>query len=175
MTTEQKPTTSRTLTPLWVISLFVSLTETVLGIGVIQTSGGIQIALTAFVIVFPLLVAGGFFLILWHKPYVFYSPTEYGQQNVREYVEAMQRKALNESELYANLQKTIRSTLASKEIINELSEAISSKAGKHLEEEVAQVMASIADRTVESIREESFVTINSKPLVGTEGKTWQIP
>jgi hypothetical protein len=81
---EHKLSQGRSLTPLWVISLFLSLTETVVGIGVIQTVGAIQIALTAFVIIFPLLIAVGFFLILWNRPYVFYSPSEYGQQNVRQ-------------------------------------------------------------------------------------------
>lgn len=60
----------RALTPLWVVSIFVSLTETVLGVGVIRTSGGIQVALTVFVIAFAVLVASGFFLILWFRPYV---------------------------------------------------------------------------------------------------------
>src|SRR5579884_3659757 len=66
----------RGVTPLWVVSLFVSLTETVLGVGVIHTSGGIQVALTTFMIVFALLVAAAFFLILGFRPYVFYPPTE---------------------------------------------------------------------------------------------------
>lgn len=53
----------RRLTPLWIISLFVSLTEVVLGTAVTQTVGGVQIALTAFVMSFPLLVASAFFAI----------------------------------------------------------------------------------------------------------------
>ena len=65
-------------TPLWIISLFVSLTEVVLGTAVTQTVGGVQIALTAFVMSFPLLVASAFFAILWSRPWVFYSPSEYG-------------------------------------------------------------------------------------------------
>lgn len=180
MTDEQKPSTGRSLTPLWVISLFVSLTEAVLGIGVIQTNGAIQIALTVFVIVFPLLVAGGFFTVLWNKPYVFYSPTEYGQQNVREYVEAMQRRVLNEGELYNRLRQTIRSTLTSDEIIIELSDAISRVTGERLREEivgnVTKIMDSIAERTMEGVRKEGFITVDARPLLGTRnGKIWQIP
>jgi hypothetical protein len=88
----------RPLTPLWVIALFLSLTETVLGIGVIQTTGGIQIALTAFVMFFPTLVAMGFFAILWSRAYVLYPPTEYGGQvDVRHYVDAIRGKALDEA------------------------------------------------------------------------------
>ncbi len=79
----------RQLTPLWIISLFVSLTETALGITVSQTSGSVQIALTIFVVAFPFLVAYSFFLILWHRPYVFYSPGEYGQVDVKDFVGAL--------------------------------------------------------------------------------------
>jgi hypothetical protein len=78
------------MTPLWLISIFVSLCEVVAGLAVTQAQGGVQVALTAFVIVFPLLVAGAFFAILWYKPYVLYPPTEFGSgTNVSEYVQAL--------------------------------------------------------------------------------------
>ncbi len=78
------------MSPLWVISLFVSLTEVVAGIAVVKASGGIQVALTAFVIVFPLLVAGIFFFTLWNRPYVFYPPTDFNKDvDVHQYVRAM--------------------------------------------------------------------------------------
>lgn len=74
------------LTPLWIISLFVGLTETVLGVAVIHVTGGIQIALTAFVIIFPSLTAIAFFVILWDRPWVFYSPKEYGGTDLSQFV-----------------------------------------------------------------------------------------
>lgn len=78
------------MTPLWVISLFVSLSEVVAGLAVTQAQGGVQITLTVFVVVFPVLVAAAFFAILWKKPYVFYPPTEFGgATNVSEYVQAL--------------------------------------------------------------------------------------
>lgn len=86
----KKPDSKRpALTPLWVISLFLSLTEIVTGIAVTQATGGVQVALTVFVIVFPLFVAGAFFAVLWNRPYVFYPPTEFGGgTNVLDYVRA---------------------------------------------------------------------------------------
>lgn len=71
-------TKARRLTPLWIISLFVGLTEAVLGVAVTQTTGGVQVALLVFVVTFPLLIAASFFFILWNRPWVFYAPTEYG-------------------------------------------------------------------------------------------------
>ena len=82
------------MTPLWVISLFLSLTEGILGVGVIQTSGGIQVALTSFVIGFPIAVAAAFFTILWFKPYVLYSPFEFGSaEDAATFIEAISRDA----------------------------------------------------------------------------------
>jgi hypothetical protein len=79
---------AKPLTPLWVISLFVSLTETTLGIAATKTGGGVQVALTAFVIAFPIFVACAFFAVLWTKAYVFYPPSEYAKVDVQKFVEA---------------------------------------------------------------------------------------
>jgi hypothetical protein len=81
----------RRLTPLWIVSLFVSFTELVLGTAVTQTMGGVQVALAAFVIFFPLLVASAFFAILWSRPWVFYSPSEYGGIDPAMFVETLAR------------------------------------------------------------------------------------
>ena len=61
-----------------------------MGFAVTQTSGGIQIALTAFAISFPALVAALFFAVLWVKPYVLYPPTDFSAEvTVGGFVDAM--------------------------------------------------------------------------------------
>lgn len=77
------------ITPLWIVAAFVTLTEAVLGYAITKTEGGVQIALTVFVICFALLVFGAFFLVLWFKPYVFYPPSEYFDGDPKKFVEAM--------------------------------------------------------------------------------------
>jgi hypothetical protein len=87
-----KPETAskeRRLTPLWIISLFVGLTEAVLAAAVTQTTGGVQVALAGFVMVFPLLIATAFFAVLWYKPWVFYAPSEYGAIDPVLFVETL--------------------------------------------------------------------------------------
>jgi len=79
-------TSTKAATPLWVISLFISLTEVVTGIAATQTTGGVQVALTAFVIVFPLIIATMFFLFLWFKPQNFYPPFQYEGVDITTYV-----------------------------------------------------------------------------------------
>src|SRR5205823_838226 len=80
------------VTPLWIVATFVTLTETVLGLALTQVAGGVQVALTGFVIAFALLVATAFFLILWFRPYVFYSPSEFGDLDPKAFVDAMRGK-----------------------------------------------------------------------------------
>jgi len=84
-----RPAAGRPMTPLWIVSLFLTLTETVLGVPVTQTVGGVQVALTVFVLGFPLGVATAFFLILWSRPWVLCSPGEYGDTDVGRYVDAL--------------------------------------------------------------------------------------
>lgn len=174
---QQNQNTQRPLTPLWVISLFLSLTEAVLSIALINTSGGIQVALTAFVLFFPIIIAIGFFLILWFKPHHMYAPTEYGQQtSAREYIDAItQRRPIEEKNLYLNIQNAIQSTLTSDEVITGLSEIVANKAKTVVKEDITHFLTSTADKTIETIRENNFITINTVPLLGVNGDTWDIP
>lgn len=100
---------SARITPLWVVAAFVTLTETVLGYAVTQVTGGVQIALTGFVIFFALVVAGGFFLILWNRPYVFYPPSEYASVDPAKFIAAIRsalpRSASHQLELVAKVEK----------------------------------------------------------------------
>lgn len=77
------------LSPLWIVSLFVTFTETVLGIAVMKTTGNVQVSLTIFVIVFALLVVTAFFAVLWFKPHHFYAPADFGDMAPREFVDAL--------------------------------------------------------------------------------------
>ena len=85
----EKPPAGTKVTPLWIVAAFVTLTEAVLGFAVTQVEGGVQVALTVFVISFALLVASAFFLILWHRPWVFYAPSEYAHVNPKDFMSAL--------------------------------------------------------------------------------------
>jgi hypothetical protein len=87
----RKPPSSGKITPLWVVASFLTLTEITLGYAVTKVSGGIQEALTWFVIVFAVSVAIAFFAILWNRPWVFYSPSEYGNVDPEKFMSAMRQ------------------------------------------------------------------------------------
>ena len=91
--TATKPQSGAKITPLWIVAAFVTLTETVLGYAVTQVTGGVQVALTIFVIVFAPIVAGAFFLVLWHRPYVFYPPSEYDGTDPEKFIDAVRGTA----------------------------------------------------------------------------------
>ena len=82
----RKPTP---VTPLTIIAALLGLCETVAGLAATQVKDGwTHSALVLFVIFFPVIVAIGFFLILWNRNFVLYPPSEYGG-NPKEFVEAM--------------------------------------------------------------------------------------
>ncbi len=87
-----EPKSGLRVTPLGIVATFVTLTETVLGLALTQVTGGVQVALTVFVIAFALLVAGAFFVILWFRPFVFYSPSEFGDVDPKSFIDAMRGK-----------------------------------------------------------------------------------
>jgi len=165
----------RGLTPLWVVSIFVSLTETVLGIGVIQTSGSIQIALTVFVITFAPLVALGFFLVLWFRPYVFYPPAEFAQVDVSTYVAAMRNSSLaSGNRLYSQVEQAVRSVLSSQDTVLTFKKYIEDK-DRLAPGNLNRMLQVVANEAVEEIRKVSFVTVDSTSLDKQRGTLSQIP
>jgi len=81
---------NRNLNPLWIISLFLSLTEATVGIAASQADGWVQGLWAIFSVVFPSVVGAVFFVFLWKKPFVFYAPRDFSLETpVGEYVEAM--------------------------------------------------------------------------------------
>jgi tetratricopeptide (TPR) repeat protein len=98
----KKQQSLKLMTPLLLVAGFLSLTELIVGAAATQVSGVPQNVLIVFVCIFPMLVAGAFFYTLWHKPFVFYPPSDFGAtQNVGEYVQAMQgRSAQTPSEQF---------------------------------------------------------------------------
>lgn len=166
----------RPITPLWIIALFVSLTEAVLSIAVTQTSSNIQLILTVFVITFPLLIAIAFFTILWNRPYVFYPPTEFGSDtDVETYVGAMQRNAMDQGKLFSNIQDTIRSTITSKAVLSELSTTLLPHLPQKAKADIGRALQSAVTTTVDKIRQVSFFGIDTYPILGAkDGYMWDL-
>ncbi|MDJ0675613.1 MAG: hypothetical protein QNJ36_09585 [Calothrix sp. MO_167.B42] len=166
-----------TPSPLWVISLFVSLTEVVTGIAVIQASGAVQIALTVFVIVFPLLIATMFFLTLWYKPYVFYPPKEFGKDTtVIQYVEAMQRRQeqsiKSQRIVMTGIREAINDAFSSPEILNSFSDFINNR-DKTIN--LLNSAAQIVQKDIKKSLNEKFISIDTREMLGNRGELRIMP
>ena len=154
---------TRGLSPLWIIALFLSFSETVLGIAVTQTRGGIQAALTIFVMSFPPIVSGLFFIVLWRKPYVFYPPTEFSRSvDVKSFVEAMQstrhpQQVISVSEVAI---KSLESRIAT------LSKSLEGT------NDPGQQAALLIRQAVDAVKK-SVLRIDSRPLFKEQGRLWE--
>jgi len=91
LTVDQVPNPGpRVMNPLWIISLFLGVSEVTAGIAATQSTGWVQGLLAIFAAVFPLGVAAAFFVILWRRPFVLYAPGDYSEHTtVTAFVEAM--------------------------------------------------------------------------------------
>jgi len=154
------------LTPLSIVAMFLSLSEAVAGIAAIQASGGLQIALGIFIIVFPFAIACAFFVILWYRPYVFYPPNEYGEKtDVKQYVEAMQYRSAKEADVLDHLDDKIMQALRANDTISDLAELASREKHSKQTIEKDEIFGGIASRAAQAIRE-SFVIIEAGPEFG---------
>lgn len=150
------------LTPLWIISLFVSLTQTMVSVAVIQTTGVIQILLATFVVIFPILIASAFFIILWYRPYVLYAPSEYENTTDANYfVQAMLQRPYKSYDkiLIDDIKNVVKQTINSQEIINQLTQVIENNKTIPSEEVASKILNSLNITTREQI-EESFIYID---------------
>ena len=171
---QQRNSRDRGMTPLWVISLFVSLSEVVTGIAVTQATGGIQVALTAFVVVFPILVATAFFAILWARPWVFYSPTEFGTQtDVTQYVDAMRRRDETDAKMMDVIQSALDDAFTSPQAVAKLEGLL--KNGNNLSDQKIAAVLKDVGKTALSTVEKSVLTIDPTLIAGERAPVRQIP
>lgn len=77
--------------------------------------------------------------------------------------------------LFPDVERKIRANFESEMIVKELKETASRQSTSHTEQDVARLLSSIADKTVETIRRENFITVDPRPLVGISGEVWQFP
>jgi hypothetical protein len=103
------PGTARSMNPLWVITAFLGVAEVTVGVVATQSAGWLQGLLAIFSVSFPVVIALAFFLILWFRPYVLYSPQDYPEgTKVAEFVNAV---AVPPKSSLRSLDTVLRSTL----------------------------------------------------------------
>lgn len=163
----------RKVTPLKIIALFIILAETVSVGLVIKTSGLIQILLTCFVILYPILILIFFFIILWNKNYVFYTPNDFSKGvDVATFVESMSTTYnFDDSAFLSELNHIIHSGITSKEAISDFSKLFSDSKQNN-KKEISEILNEISCRTLDNIRKEKLISISSIPIIGNQGIIW---
>jgi hypothetical protein len=167
----RKTATQRLVTPLVIISLFVTLTEVVIGVAATKTVGHIQEMFGIFSIVFAVVVASAFFGTLWFRPWVLYHPGEYGGQDVGRYVEAMKHRPIEDTNLDSKIQHSLR-TVFTDEVLTALKALPGSS---ELRTELRSVVEKAADHAVADIRKSSFLTFDFKLMAGSDSREWVAP
>jgi hypothetical protein len=148
------PRPPRVITPMWIIFLFFAFTEVVLGLAVFKTTGGIQVALTIFVMGFPLLVAAAFFYLLIYRPENIFSPGEF--RSDAGYIESRtiaygSRSLSTQEDLNTKIEQEITQRLTS----GQFAKRISPLQGEELTEALEDTAVTLS----KEIRETNFFTV----------------
>ncbi len=151
------PEPPKAINPLWIIFMFFSFTEIVLGAAIFYTIGGIQIALTIFAIVFPLLVAIGFFILLWSRPEHLYAPKDYeSDKSFLKGIESSRASRESLVDLETVMQEKLNTVLTSDEFIKRLSNLQG--------EQLKDVLKATATNITNEVRETKFFTVALSPI-----------
>lgn len=88
--------------PLWILALFIALSEATAGIAAVVADGPTQMIFTVFAVVFPIAVLITFIWLLLKHPGNLYSPWQYTQQtSVEGYVAALSRESRTAAHVYS--------------------------------------------------------------------------
>jgi len=74
---------------------------------------------------------------------------------------------------YSRIEKSLRASLTSNEVVTEMRTARNIQSNSQTE--ITEILATVADKTIEAIREENFLTIDTRPLLKGEGTVLQLP
>lgn len=99
----------RVLNPIWLIALFVGLTEVTTSVAATQSSGWTQGTFTVFSVIFPVGVASVFFLMLWRKPAALYAPGDYTEPTSVSVFAAALNSSANKH--YATFESVVQSAI----------------------------------------------------------------
>jgi hypothetical protein len=133
--------------PLWIIALFIALSEAVAVLAAVVTSGMVQTGFFVFAVSFPVLVFAVFLWLLLKHPANLYSPSQFTSETttIERYVAALKREQRDSTVI---LQQAV-------------SEAISDTVEGD-DERVRERISEAFERAIE----EGTITVDRTPLLG---------
>ena len=142
--------------PLWVIALFIALSEATAGVAAVITNGTARLIFTCFAVVFPAIVFVVFvWLLIRHAPKL-YAPGQYSQEITPE----SYRVGISQAN--------------SKVFARAVAKAVVPELGKNFEQTNAETIDQVARRFEEAV-DESSVFVSIMPPLTPRGEVLQIP
>lgn len=175
---------------MWMISLFLGVSEAGVAVAVTQATGWIQTMLAIFAVAFPTAVSTAFFVTLWRNNKVLYAPGDFTQDTpVHDFVEAMNRTNrrsidIVESALHeglTSLEHQLQALGASAAQREQILESVSSAARRAIinvditafDQQRRSVDVPVDERaTVTELLDTAFIPIAHKVPEYSYGKTW---
>lgn len=142
------PQPPKNINPLWIISLFFSFTEIALGVVAFKTTGNVQVALTCFVVGFPLLIAAGFFALLWYRPEHLYAPKDFGSdESFLKSIAEARRARVGLLNFNMEIENSVNKSLTSDQLVQKLSSLDSDELREALRATAADISHNIIEAT----------------------------
>ena len=137
----------RAASPLWIIALFIALTQSMAGIAAIATDGTTRMIFAIFAVTFPVVVLALFVWLLLRHPANLYSPGQYtAETTIETYVRALGRE--------------------SRDAASQLRQTLSAVAAAALSEPTGSDARSVAVTGIlEDLTERSIVTVDRSVLL----------
>lgn len=87
--------------PLWIIALFVALSQVTAGSAAIAAEGTVQLIFAIFAVIFPFVVLVAFVCLLLFRPLNLYAPSQYTERtSIGEYAEGLSRQGRDTAAIY---------------------------------------------------------------------------
>lgn len=159
------------MTPLVVITLFLSLTEAVLGAITWGLSGKLQFAFAIFFMAMMALIVLLFFATLWFRNYKLFPPREFENIDPVQYVTAMQMSGESFQLNGRGIAQQIGSIVASNEARELVLTALqSTDDDSTLTERVDRALGELADAAIDRL----ILTLDATVVLGNSGSVWSL-
>lgn len=94
---------------------------------------------------------------------------------VNSIIQLLGTPRMGEDQLYKKIEETIKSSLLSSELVNKLVDTVAQGTNVRTEKQVSDILDSAAGAAARKVKENSFLTIDSTPLLLEQGKVWDEP
>ena len=165
-----EPKATRKYTPLSIVALFFGSVEASLAYSFSDASESMQIVIFLFMGVFAVAIAIAFFVLLWHRNWVFYPPSEFASTSVESYINAM--RGGTSARISDVVKDSVSKALANGELLKKLDRLDTAADGR---ERALEVLTDTIVADAMANAETTILRVDAKPLQGRNAPDWEEP